>query len=233
MRRAVTRVTHAVGTHRVLVTADRGLADVARFSTLQQLAVRCIMRVQASTNVAWEGRWHRRSQIRFRGNERDRSLGARYYCETTPQRLWISTCRARDARGNWGMWHLVSNHPSEAKTAAQEDGRRFGCEAGLRDTTWWLGCAKARITQIKAWSRMFALFAIALLLLQTVGSVLLLGQGVQGGRLLRRVASRRRARCELGLVSAMVSLLQQDQTLYEGLCPRSKLKLDATLANVS
>jgi hypothetical protein len=37
----------------------------------------------------------------------------------------------------------------------------------------------------------------------------------------------------LGLVSAMVSLLQQDKTLYGELCPHVKLKLEATLGNVS
>src|SRR6266851_5579950 len=42
--------------------------------------------------------------------------------------------------------------------------------------------------------------------------------------LLRRVASRRRGRCELGLVSAMVRLLQQDKTLYDALSPHVKLK---------
>src|SRR6267142_1727998 len=51
--------------------------------------------------------------------------------------------------------------------------------------------------------------------------------------LLRRVVSRRRGRCELGLVSAMVSLLQRDKTLYNDLCPHVKLKLEATLENVS
>jgi hypothetical protein len=51
--------------------------------------------------------------------------------------------------------------------------------------------------------------------------------------LLRRVASRRRGRCELSLISAMISLLHQEPGLYEHLAPRSKLKLDGDLANVS
>jgi hypothetical protein len=58
---------------------------------------------------------------------------------------------------------VVSNRPYAAQKAAQEYGRRFGCEEGFRDAKWWLGFAKARIAQIKAWSRMFALFAIAML----------------------------------------------------------------------
>ena len=50
---------------------------------------------------------------------------------------------------------------------------------------------------------------------------------------MRRVVSRRRGRCELSLVSAMVSLLQQDESLYSHLTPRFKLKLEGSLANVS
>lgn len=127
----------------------------------------------------------------------------------------------------------MSNHPYAAKAAAQEYGRRFGCEEGFRDAKWWLGFAKARITQIKAWSRLFALFAISLLVLNTLGSKLLLCKGQRAMELLRRVVSRRRGRCELGLVSAMISLLQRDSTLYEALGADVKLRLDETLANVS
>ncbi len=53
----------------------------------------------------------------------------------------------------------------------------------------------------------------------SLGSKLLLTQGRRAKDLLRRVVSRRRGRCELGLVSAMVNLLQQDKTLYGDLCP--------------
>jgi hypothetical protein len=106
-------------------------------------------------------------------------------------------------------------------------------EAGFRDATWWLGFAPARIKQTRAWSRLFALCAIALLVVASVGTRLLLQGGKQAGRLLRWVASRRRGRCELSLVSATVSLLQQDPGLYAHLTPRTKLKLEGTLANVS
>ena len=127
----------------------------------------------------------------------------------------------------------MSNRPYAAQRAAQEYGRRFGCEEGFRDAKWWLGFAKARIAQIKAWSRMFALFAIALLAMISLGCRLLLSPSRGAPGLLRRVASRRRRRCELGLVSAMVHLLRQDQTLYDKLSPHAKLKLEASLANVS
>src|SRR5262245_41507535 len=233
IRRAVGRVVQAVGTRRVVVTADRGFADVALFTLLSQWGVTFIIRVKAGTHVAFQGKWGTLGQLRFRGHERHRSFGALPYCESCPQRLWVSKSRARDAKGNWGIWHLVSNRPYAAPAAANEYGHRFGCEEGFRDAKWWLGFAKARIAQIKAWSRMFALFAMALLVMVSLGSKLLLAQGPRAQALLRRVVSRRRGRCELGLVSAMVSLLQGDKTLYNELCPHVKLKLEATLENVS
>src|SRR4249920_667393 len=231
IRRAVGRVARAVGKRRVIVTADRGFADVALFTLLSQLGVTFIIRVQAGTHVSFQGKWRKLGHLRFRGYERHRSFGALLYCERCPQRVWVSKSRARDAQGKWGIWHLVSNRPATAAGVANEYGRRFGCEEGFRDAKWWLGFAKARIAQIKAWSRMFALFAMALLIMTSLGSQLLLAPGQRAKDLLRRVASRRRGRCELGLVSAMVRLLQQDKTLYDALSPHVKLKLEATLAN--
>lgn len=233
IRRAVGRVVQAVGKRRVIVTADRGFADVALFTVLSQLGMTFIIRVQAGTHVYFQKAWRKLGRIRFRGNERHRSFGALLYCKSSPQRLWVSKSRARDSKGNWGIWHLVSNRPSAAPKAAQEYGRRFGCEEGFRDAKWWLGFAKARIAQIKAWSRMFGLFAIALLVMISLGCRLVLSPSRDASGLLRRVVSRRRRRCELGLVSAIVSLLRQDKTLYDKLSPHVKLKLEARLANVS
>ena len=62
---------------------------------------------------------------------------------------------------------------------------------------------------------------------------LLLRGDKQTRALRRRVVSRRRGRCELSLVSAMISLLHQEPGLYEHLAPRIKLKLDGDLAKVS
>jgi hypothetical protein len=111
IRRAVGRVAQAVGKRRVIVTADRGFADVALFTFLSPLGVTFIIRVQAGTHVAFQGKWSKGGQWRFRGHERHRRLGALPYCESCPQRLWGSKSRARDAKGNWGMGHLVSNRP--------------------------------------------------------------------------------------------------------------------------
>jgi len=42
-------------------------------------------------------------------------------------------------------------------------------EEGFRDAKWYLGFAQARVKEMAAWSRLFALFAIALLVLTTLG----------------------------------------------------------------
>jgi hypothetical protein len=57
IRRAVGRVMQAVGKRRVVVTADRGFADVALFSLLKQLGMAFIIRVNAGTHVYFQGQW--------------------------------------------------------------------------------------------------------------------------------------------------------------------------------
>jgi Transposase DDE domain len=177
IRRVVGRVAKAVGKRRVLVTAARGFADVALFPFLSQLGITCISRVKASTPVYFQGKGHKWGPWRFRGNERHRSFGALPYCERCPPRLGVSKSRARDAKGHWGLWPVVSNRSYTAPAAVNAYSRRFGCEDGFRDTKGWLGCAKARMAQIKAWSRMFALFAMALLVMTSLGSKRILTQG--------------------------------------------------------
>ncbi len=231
--RVLSRLLQVVDKRRVIVTADRGFADVPLFELLESFEVKYVIRVKASTKVCLKGHWMRLAQIRFLGNERHLSLGVLLYRQSAPKPLWVSKCRARDAKGKWGIWHLVSNHPYDAKGACEEYGRRFGCEEGFRDAKWWLGFAKARIHQIRAWSRMFALFVIALLVLATLGSELLLKPGEPALALLRRVMSRRRGRCELALISTITSLLSRDQTLYEALRPHIPLSLERVLENVS
>jgi hypothetical protein len=177
MRRAVGRVAKAVGTRRVLVTADRGCADVALLTLLSQLGLTCIIRVKAGTHVYFQSKWRTLGPLRFRGHERHRSFGALPSCESCPQRLWVSKSRARDAKGHWGMGHVVSHRSYAATAPVNEYSRRFGCAEGFRDAKWWLGFAKARMAQIKAWSRMFALCAMALLGMASLGSKLFLTQG--------------------------------------------------------
>jgi hypothetical protein len=233
IRRAVTWVIRKVGRRRVHVTADRGFADVAVFALLPELGVACVIRVNKSTKVCVDGMWRPLSTLRFTRNTRRRTGGRLLYCAYAPQALWVTMSRARDTRGQWGLWYLVTNRPWAAEKTVAEYAHRPGWEAGFRDAKWWLGCAQARVRQITAWSRLFALVAIALLVVASVGTCLLLHGGKQARELLRRVASRRHGRCELSLVSATVSLLHHDPSLYKHLTPRSKLKLEGSLANVS
>jgi hypothetical protein len=192
-----------------------------------------VIRVKKSTKSWIAGVWRKLDTLRFPGNTRRRSLGRRLYCEQTPQPLWVTMSRKRDAQGQWGRWYVVANRPYTAAHAMTEYARRPGCEAGFWDAKWWLGFAQARIKQIRAWSRLFALVALALLVVVSLATRLLLRGNQQTRGLLRRVVSRRRGRCELSLVSAMMSLLHQEPGLYEHLAPRIKLKLDGELAKVS
>jgi hypothetical protein len=233
IRRAVTRVIGKVGRQRVRVTADRGFADVALFTLLTDVRVAFVIRVKKSTKVCLAGVWRPLDTLRFAGNTRRRTLGPLLYCARHPHPLWVTMSRKRDAHGKWGLWYLVANRPYTAEQAVAEYAHRPGCEAGFRDAKWWLGFAQARIKQITAWSRLFALVAIALLIVASLATRLLLRGDQHARALLRRVASRRRSRCELSLISAMISLLHQAPELYDHLTPRIKLGLDGDLANVS
>src|SRR5262249_7990160 len=155
-----------------------------------------------STKVCIAGVWHQLTTLRFEGNPRRRALGRLLYCARDPQPLWVTMSRKRDAQGQWGIWYLVANRPYAAAKAVAEYARRPGCEAGLLDAKWWLGFAQARIKAITAWSRLFALCAMALLVVASLATRLLLRGDKRARTLLRRVVSRRRGRCELSLISA-------------------------------
>lgn len=90
-----------------------------------------------------------------------------------------------------------------------------------------LGFAEARITDLAAWTRMFTLVALALLVLVGVGCRLV-GQAWVN-TVLRRVCSRRRTRSEQSLVRAVAELLKTDDSLWELLDHEAKLNLEACL----
>ena len=218
---------------RIRLTADRGFADTDLFDLLQRLRIGFIIRVKGSVKVCLSRQWLKLNRLRFATCSRHRDLGRIQYCQRSPRRLWVTMSRARDRHGQWGVWYLVSNRALGAKRAAAEYAFRFACEAGFRDSKWWLGFKQARVREIRAWSRLFALFAMALLVLATLGTVLLIpGDGI-ARRLLRRIISRRRGRCELSLMAATLSLIQRDRGLLDCLFPSVKLKLEASLPYVS
>jgi hypothetical protein len=233
IRRVITRVQQVIGRRRLIVTADRGFADVALVDVLTEVGGEFIIRVKGTTKVCVQGQWRPLHTLPFVGNTRQRNLGHLAYCESAPHRLWVTLSRARNAKGKWEIWYLISPRPRRAQATAAEYARRFGCEQGFRDAKWELGFAQARIQQITAWSRLFALFALALLVVVCLGVKLLVRGGPGSVALLRRVASRRRGRWDLSVVSAMVRLLQADKSLFAHLSPRITLDLEASLANVS
>jgi hypothetical protein len=233
IKRAFKLIFQYIKPSRLRLTADRGFADEPLFALLQQLRVRFVLRVKGCVKVCYRRQWRKLNRFGFRGNCRQQSLGRLLYCAKSPRRLWVHQSRARNQAGQWQTWSLVSNFARTAHQAATEYTRRFSCEEGFRDAKWYLGFKAARIANIRAWSRLFALFALALLMLVTLGTRCLLSGTQRAKELLRRVASRRRDRCELSLVSAMLSLLQQDWSLLVGWLPFTKFKLDATLDNVS
>src|SRR6266498_584852 len=218
---------------RIRLSADRGFPDDDLFALLDELDIDHIIRVKGSVKVFYRERWVKLNTIRFEGNARRRSLGRLYYCEKSPRQLWITMSRARNKKGKLETWYLVSNLRLRAEPMAKEYGFRFCCEEGFRDAKWYLGFAEARVKEIEAWSRLFALFAIALLALTTLGVALLIRGGLGAKQLLRRVASRRRGRCELSLVAAIIALVQRDRSLFAALSPHTKFNLEATLSNVS
>jgi hypothetical protein len=218
---------------RIRLSADRGFPDDDLFALLDDLKINYVIRVKGGVKGFYRGEWVKLNTIRFEGNARRRSLGQLYYCQKSPRRLWITMSRARNKKGDLETWYLVSNLKLRAEPMAREYGFRFCCEEGFRDAKWYLGFAESRVTEIDAWSRLFALFAIALLVLTTLGIALLIRGGPGANQFLRRVASRRSGRCELSLVSAMIALVQKDRSLFAALSPQTKLNLEATLSNVS
>src|SRR2546425_899260 len=216
----------------VLVQADRGFADVALVEVLTELGVEFIMRVKGSTKVYFQGQWRPLRTLCFTGNTRQRTLGRRAYCESAPHRLWITLSRARDHQGQWDTWYLISNRCRRAHATATEYARRFGCEQGFRDTKWELGFAQARIKDIHAWSRLFALFALALLVVVSLAMKLLAAGGPAAVILLRRVASRRPGRWDLSIVSAMGRLVRENKALLAHLSSHMQFNLDARLIYV-
>jgi hypothetical protein len=233
IRRAFKLIFQSVDPSRIRLTADRGFPDDDLFALLDELKINFVIRVKGGVKVFHREQWVKLNTIGFVGNARRRNLGRLYYCEKSPRQFWMTMSRARNKKGKMETWYLVSNLRLRAEHSANEYGHRFCCEEGFRDAKWYLGFTEARIKKIDAWSRMFALFAIALLVLTTLGMKLLISGGEQALSLLRRVISRRSDRCELSLISAMIYLVQEDRSLFVALSPGTKLNLEASLSNVS
>lgn len=218
----------AIDRKRFILTADRFFADVEWLDLLDSLGISYVIRSKDNIKVLVGREWRKLKTLRFRGNQRRRSWGRVWYCETDPRRLHVVQSRKRNREGRWEVWHLVSNRPLSAHTATSEYGRRMGCEEGFRDSKRLLGFAEARIADLQAWQRMFTLVAIAVMVLTCVGCQLIKNFELTQ-HLLTRVRSRRRKRSELSLVRAVAELLSKQKSLWELLSYHYKLNLEAQL----
>lgn len=220
-------VLSVVARRRFVLTADRWFADVSLLDLLNELGISYVIRTKANYKVRVEGRWRRLDSLRWTKNQRRRAWGRVWYTEGDPRHVFLVQARQRDREGRWGIWHLVSNRNLSAHRMAAEYARRFTCEEGFRDAKRLLGFAEARISCLKAWTRMFTLVAIAIAVLTKLGCVL--ASHVRRDSWLRRVRSRRTARSELSIVRSVVELLMRDASLWHLLDHERKLDLEASL----
>jgi hypothetical protein len=223
-------IEHELGTvarERLLVTADRGFGDGTLLTELARLQVPFVLRLSANITVCLDQRWQKLGSLQMYHPTRHWALGRLWCLRSNPQRCWVTQARARNKKGCWEYWHLVSNRSLSAFTMAHEYARRFGCEEGFRDAKRTLGFAAARIAQIEAWARMFALVAAALLVLTQWGTHLLAHP--QRQQWLRQACSRRRTRSELSVITAVCHLFDQGIALWPLLTPHAKLNLEAAL----
>jgi len=227
VRHLCDEVLAEVARRRLVLTADRWFADVDLLDLLDELGISYVIRTKSNYKVRVDAQWRRLDALGWRGNQRRRAWGRVWYAETDPRRVFLGQARTRDTKGRWEVWHLLSNRPLSAVRMTREYARRFTCEEGFRDSKRLLGFAEARIASIEAWARMFALVAIALLMLTQMGCALL--ERADRGGLLRRVRSRRRARSELSLVRSVIELLAQGEDLWPLLDHQSRLDLEAGL----
>jgi Transposase DDE domain len=227
LRQVIEQELATVARERLLVTADRGFGDGTLLTELARLQVPFVLRLSANITVCLDQRWQKLGTLQMRHTTRRRALGRLGCLRSNPQRCWVTQARARNKKGRWEYWHLVSNRPLSAFSMAYEYARRFGCEEGFRDAKRTLGFAAARIAQIEAWARMFALVAAALLVLAQWGTHLLTHP--QRQTWLQHVRSRRRIRSELSVITVVCHLLDQGIALWPLLTPHAKLNLEATL----
>jgi Transposase DDE domain len=227
LRQVIEHELGRVARERLLVTADRGFGDGTLLTELARLQVPFVLRWAAHITVWLDQQWQKLGRLPMRHTTRRRALGRLWCLRSNPQRCWVSQARARNKKGRWEYWPLVSNRPLSAFSMASEYARRFGCEEGFRDAKRTLGFAAARIAQIEAWARMFALVAAALLVLTQWGTHLLTHP--QRQTWLQQVRSRRRTRSELSVITVVCHLLDQGIALWPLLTPHAKLNLEATL----
>ncbi len=227
VRALFAEVLSSMARRRFVLPADRWFADVDLLELLDELGVSYVIRTKSNYKVSIEGSWRRLDSLKWTKNRRRRAWGRIWYVQGDPRQVYLVQARARDRHGRWGVWHLLSNRNLSADAMTQEYARRFTCEVGFRDAKRLLGFAEARISCLKAWTRMFTLVAMALAVLTNLGGAVF--THALGQRWLRRVRSRRTTRSELSMVRCIVELLMRDESLWQLLDHDRRLNLKAGL----
>ena len=106
IKRVLGRVRCKIGVRRLIVTADRGFADVELCDVLDSHGVEYVLRTKASTKVLVNSEWQQLQNLTFVTNSRRRNLGRVQYCQSKPRRLWVSLSRIRNDKGEWEIWYL-------------------------------------------------------------------------------------------------------------------------------
>ena len=233
LKRVLKKLKEKVGKRRIILTADRGFADVETFRLLKRLEIAFVIRVKCNTLIQMRGVWRSLKTIELKTDGKQQKIGKRGYCRSDEESLEIAVSCVKATDEAKDRWYLVSNMKWSAEKMVAEYRRRFWCEEGFRDVKWTLGFAKARIKEIKAWTRMFSLHALAMLVLSSVESEMLLKNKNKGEEQMRKVASRKRGGWTISLITATIKLLKQDKSLYNCLNLFIKLNLCHTLQNVS
>ena len=233
LKRVLKKLKEKVGKRRIILTADRGFADVETFRLLKRLEIAFVIRVKCNTLIQMRGMWRSLKTIELKTDGEQQKIGKRGYCRSDEESLEIAVSCVKATDEAKDRWYLVSNMKWSAEKMVAEYRRRFWCEEGFRDVKWTLGFAKARIKEIKAWTRMFSLHALAMLVLSSVESEMLLKNKNKGEEQMRKVASRKRGGWTISFITATIKLLKQDKSLYNCLNPFIKLNLCNTLQNVS
>ena len=233
LSRVLKRLKEKVGKRRIILTADRGFACVETFRLLKREKIAFVIRVKCNTLIWLKGEWKSLKSIELKEDGEKWKIGKASYCRSDEESLEIAVSCVKATDEGKDRWYLVSNQKWSAEKMVDEYRRRFWCEEGFRDVKWTLGFAKARIKEIKAWTRMFGLHAIAMLVLASVESEILLKNEKKGAEKMREVGSRRKGGWSISLMRATIKLLKQDKCLYNCLNPFVKLNLCTTLQNVS
>jgi hypothetical protein len=233
LKRVLKRIKEVVGKRRIILTADRGFACVETFRLLKRERIAFVIRVKCNTLIWLKGAWESLKSIELKADGEKKKLGKMRYCRSNEEDLEIAISCVKASDEGKERWYLVSNMKWSAEKMVAEYRRRFWIEEGFRDVKWTLGFAKAKIKEIRAWTRMFGLHALAMLVLASVESEILLKDEKKGKEKMREVASRRKGGWDISLIRATIKLLKRDKSLYNCLNPFIKLNLCNTLQNVS